>query len=704
MAEPTLAPPPERGPTPPDLDELRAAAVRERVLQCDAPRNSGWRPGARWARADEGRWALNDTAAPKGQTRTEIEMQIAALPAHQRPPTRLLGRSSEAAAHPFKAMPPDEATPPVRAMARRTEAAEHPFRRLASDDGATLIARSSVPSVRFPGEGPDRPARRGSNDPHAAPPRVTPFFDTGRSMAGVVGNVAGPDRGGPGRRTGRTGEPRASVTPLVTTQKTGSRVEIAATSPAAAALGIEPGTALTQVRASVPDVVLRDADPAGDAAALEALAVLLARRWAPTVALAPPDGLFVDLTGVAHLYGGEARFAFRLVRMLARFGYTARVAIADTAGAAWALVRHGAGGAICPPGAHRAALGPLPITLLRLDPGKVALLHRMGVDTVAQFAALPRAPLVRRFGPAAARRLDQALGDAPEPLDPVVPAERIVVTQRFAEPIATADAIEHWLGTLVPRLTNALARAGLGGRALVLVADRVDHVAQVMRIGFARANRDPTHIRRLIVRRIEEIEPGYGIDALHLHVVRADPLDAQPFAERLDEATPDLAPLVDTLANRGAPSWRTRPVESDVPERAVARMPALDPPARAAAAPGRDDVRRLDTRAPEHPWQPRWPRPARLLRRPEPLDHIMAELPDLPPRRFTWRGMRHVVVRADGPERIAGEWWRGDQPHAVRDYFQVEDEAGERFWLFRRGDGERAETGDMRWYLHGRFG
>jgi len=147
------------------------------------------------------------------------------------------------------------------------------------------------------------------------------------------------------------------------------------------------------------------------------------------------------------------------------------------------------------------------------------------------------------------------------------------------------------------------------------------------------------------------------------------------------------------------------PVESDVPERSVACRPPLDPPAHSVAPLKNDDVRRLDLRAADHPWHPSRPRPACLLRRPERLDHVIAELPDLPPRRFTWRGRSHVVTRADGPERITGEWWkRVGERDAVRDYFRVEVEDGRRFWLFRRGDGERGETGDLSWYLHGRFG
>ncbi|WP_363321718.1 DNA polymerase Y family protein [Sphingomonas sp.] len=512
----------------------------------------------------------------------------------------------------------------------------------------------------------------------------------------------------------------------------GNRVVIAAADPAARALGLVPGMALAQARAQVAGLDIRPADPEGDRAHLAGLVVALARRWTPTVAIEGEDTLFLDLTGVAHLHGGEAAMAARLRRMLARLGYSARIAIADTPGAAWALAhfRHpgesrgpelqaisflalGPGfrrddGILCPPGRHAEALAPLPIEALRIDAAAVELLHRLGVTRIGQLAAMPRAPLVRRFGATLAGQLERALGWLPEPLHPVVPPEPIAIPQRFAEPIGTAEAIEHWLGTLVPRLTAALAEKGLGASRVELVADRVDGVPQHIRIGLARPSRDGAHLLRLLVRRIEQIEPGYGIDALTLHVRRALPLGAEPFTERLDEeATPDLAPLVDTLATRiglGA-MWRSRPVESDVPERSVAAMGVLDAPERGGARAKIDDVGQLDRNPALHPWHPEWPKPARLLRRPERLDHVLAELPDHAPRRFTWRGCPHRVVRADGPERIHGEWWkRAAESAQVRDYFRVEDEQGRRYWLFRKGDGERSVTGDLSWYLHGVFG
>lgn len=620
--------------------------AEEHAKGCSVPRGGGWRPGARWARE-------------------ERQRHIDALPEHQRPPVRDLGRCDVAA--------------------------EHVFKRIKADDGGPtqLLPGTGRGIMRSMVEGalPQRTAR-------GAPPPP---------LAGASGPPP------------RSGEEFA---PLVTALRTGNRQLVAAASPAAQALGITPGMALAQARAQVAGLDIRPADPEGDRADLDRLAIALARRWTPTVAVEGEDTLFLDLTGVTHLHGGEARMAHRLVRMLARLGVTAQIAVADTPGAAWALTHVPAdcnfraweerSVLLSPPGEHPALLAQLPTEALRLDPAQIELLHRLGVNQIGQLLAMPRAPLVRRLGASIVLRLDQALGHIAEPLHPVVPPEPIAVAQRFAEPIASPEAIAHWLGELVPCLAVELAQAGLGARRVELVADRIDGVPQRIAIGLARPNRDPAHLLRLLLRRIEEVEPGYGIDAMTLHLRRGERLGPELMTERLDEETaPDIASLVDTLATRIGERrmWRTRPVESDVPERSATRAPVLDPAERTAAALKAQDVRRLDRHAPVHPWHPGWPKPARLLRRPERLDHVMAELPDQPPRRFTWRGQSHKVIRADGPERIFGEWWKRDaERHAVRDYFHVEDDSGRRYWLFRSGDGERPITGDLSWYLHGVFG
>ncbi|MFN4096024.1 MAG: DUF6504 family protein [Sphingomonas sp.] len=642
--------PPEAAPGA-QLDALRTAAAAEQEQACSVPRGGGWRPGARWARDEQAH-------------------AIVALPAHQRPSKRELGRREEAAGNPFRPMQSDEVRSQVPAgdSESKSSPAKGRWQRAALTEGEE--------------------AHRQETTGHRRPPPPSPPSTRGRHLP-----LAGEDH-----------------SPLVTSIRASNRVLVAAACPVARALGIVPGMAVTQARAYGSALDIRPADPAGDLAALHRLALMAALRWAPSVAVEGNDTLLIDITGVAHLHGGEARMARRIVRLLARRGYTARIAIADTPGAAWALVHFAARDAvlICPPGQHAAALTPLPIPALRVDPAAVELLRRLGVEQIGPLAAMPRAPLARRFGGALVTRLEQALGTLPEPLAPVVPREAISVQRRFVEPVATAEGIAHWIGALAPELCAALEAAGLGARAVELVADRVDGVPQRIRIGLARASRDPLHVTRLIARRIEDVEPGYGIDAITLHVRRAEPLAAQPFDERLDEeAKPDLAPLADTLATRIGPRrlWRSRPVESDVPERSVGRDGVLDPPERSGPKIRPGDVRQLLRAAPPDPWRPDWPRPARLLARPERLDHVLAELPDQPPRRFTWRGRTVRVVRADGPERIVGEWWRRSaETHAVRDYFRVEDEGGHRYWLFRRGDGERGVTGDLSWYLHGLFG
>ncbi|NJC32731.1 protein ImuB [Sphingomonas jejuensis] len=568
--------------------------------------------------------------------------------------------------------------------------------------GQSLKQLAAMPAVQFPGEGP-HPDNHGRSAPTAPTYGQGRFFQTGRTLASVVSRVCQADEPDSFERTDHE-EP-----PLVTTRKCGSRVDVAAANMAALSLGIGPGTALTMARAQLPGLEVREADPEGDAAELAALAERLARRWAPIVAISDADGLFIDLTGVGHLHGGEAGFCRKVLRLLKRHGIAARVAVADTAGAAWAITRFAQGSAhILPPGTQQDALAQLPVAALRLDPATLELLARLGIDRIEQLTALPRAPLVRRFGRLVADRIDQALGRLPEPLVPVDLPTRVMVEQRFAEPIATAEAIAHWLGVLMERMGEELAKTGQGARLVEMVAARIDGVPQRLRLGFARPTRDVAHMLRLTLRRIEEIEPGYGIDAISLLVRRADPLGPQTLSPELaEQARPDIAPLIDTLANRigTARLWRAAPVESEVPERSWTCTAPLGTARDKSHSLQVDDVRRLDASAPDHPWHPRWPRPVLLLQRPERIDHVLAEMPDQPPRRFTWRGTTHRVIRAEGPERVAGEWWRrAAEREAVRDYFRVEDDAGQRFWLFRRGDGMRSETGDLSWFLHGLCG
>lgn len=476
---------------------------------------------------------------------------------------------------------------------------------------------------------------------------------------------------------------------LVTMERTGQRMTVAAACPRARALGLHAGMALTQAQALVPGLQTHPAQADADHDVLTRLAAFAARRWTPRVAISGDGGLWLDLTGVTHLFGGERRMCARIIRFCARLGFSARIAVAGTAGAAHALARH-AGGAItlCPLGKEAQAIAPLPITALRLDEAMLATARRMGVETIGELIAMPRGPLARRFGRGLLIRLDQALGRIREPFDPIVPEKPPQALLRLIEPISTPEAIGQVLGDLLAMLVGTLEEQGLAARSLILICDRVDGEEQRIGIGTARASRDRAHLHRLLGMKIESIEPGFGIEAMRIVAGRCEPLGPQPIAHDLSgsAAPPDLSHLIDQLSNRLGPKalFRSSFVEVDVPERSVRKVAPLEE--------GRDC-----------PGQ--WPRPVRLLSPPERIGNVLAELPDQPPVRFSWRGQMHAVRKADGPERIHGEWWkRSGEAEAVRDYFQVEDEEGGRFWLFRRGDGVDPRTGDQSWWLHGVFG
>jgi protein ImuB len=464
---------------------------------------------------------------------------------------------------------------------------------------------------------------------------------------------------------------------------------VTAVDAAARAVGLRPEMPATKAKILVPHLVAMDADPAADEQALERLAFWVLQRVAPIVCPDPPDGIVIESTGADHLHGGEDAMVEALVGRLAMSGVTARSAIADNWGAAHALARFAANPTlIAPPGHGAAVLDPLPLEALRLPRQMIAGLRVLGFDRVRDLLVQPRAPLTLRFGPELARRIGQALGDVAEPIQPVRPPDLIEVRRMFGEPIGAAETIARHVSKLTARLSGALEEKALGARRLDLVCHRVDDRIEAVRVGTAQPTRDVKRLTRLLCDRIERIDPGFGIEVMSLTATIAEPLQGRQMASSLvEEPRTDISDLVDTLANRVGERaiYRMAPVASDVPERSVCRVPAMAP--------------ETDAKWPGH-----WPRPARLLPSPEQIEAI-ALLPDNPPVSFTWRGVRRRVKRADGPERIHAEWWKRDaELVAIRDYFRIEDDSGERYWIFRSGNGEDPATGSHRWYLHGVFG
>ena len=455
---------------------------------------------------------------------------------------------------------------------------------------------------------------------------------------------------------------------------------------AARALGVREGARVVDVQAIHPGLRVEPSDPEADLAALDRI-VLWARRWGPWSARDGEDGIALDATGVAHLFGGEATMLRDVGRRLAAQGLTARAAMAPTRAAARALARHDPS-AICGPEDVAARIAPLPVRALGIDEEAARLLDRLGLRTVGALAGVPRTALMRRFATAATDRnplvlLDRATGRRPEPLDAPPDPERFEARALLAEP--ALDPVPH-LPDLARRLCEDLARAGRGARALRLAVYRVDGERRAASAATARATRDPAHVMRLLAERAAGIDPGFGFDLLALGAPRTEPLALrQGGLDGARDVDADLAALLDRLAARlGAdrvtwPAWR----ESHLPERVERRLPAREREPAAAPRLARE-------------------RPIRLLDPAEAV-RVLYAVPEGPPARFVWRRTAHRTLRHEGPERIAPEWWRARPGTRLRDYYKVEVEDGRRFWLYREGVVGDRRGDDPPWFLHGLF-
>lgn len=469
--------------------------------------------------------------------------------------------------------------------------------------------------------------------------------------------------------------------------RTGNALRLSAVDAGAQALGLTAGMTLADARARCPSLAVRPADPEADARELDRLVRRMA-RFTPTVSADPPDGIVLDVTGCAHLFGGEGELA-RLAAAAA--GHTARHAFAANASAARALARHGASDA----GGEDVL--PLPVAALELDEDALGALRRAGLRSIGDLARRPMRTLAARFGEETVTRLRQILGEVPSPLVPHRDPAPIRIGARFAEPLIRTDDALEVIEDLLAQAAREMEARKLGGRRFAVTLHRSDNARRSLTVETGQPVRDPEAVMRLLRERIETLtdplDPGFGFDAIDLAVLRTEPLASRQMAleSRQEEATDGLSALIDRLSVRlGAESvQRLMPCDRHLPERAQALEPAMQ--ARAGAWPAVTDG---------------MPRPLLLFDPPQPVEAI-AGVPDGPPQRFRWEGRLHDVRLAEGPERVGPEWWRrrdGHLPGAsglTRDYYRVEDIDGRRYWLFRHGLFD--EKPDPRWYLHGVF-
>jgi len=478
--------------------------------------------------------------------------------------------------------------------------------------------------------------------------------------------------------------------PIALVETVGNAMRVAAVDLAAAQSGIAPGLTLADARARVPTLEVFDADPHADLDWLERLAAGCA-RYTPTVSPTPPDALILDIAGCVHEFEGERPLAADIEARMARRGILARHAFGDTPAIAEALARYA--GAPAPD--ERGAVQRLPVTALGLDDEASVALARAGLKTVGDVMNRPLATIAARFGEEAATAIRRLSGEARAPLVARRNIESIVATRRFAEPIAHSEDALAVLAELAGETIETLEQRHQGGRRWLARLFRTDGEVQSLRIETGQPTRDVALLMRLFRERIDSLadplDPGFGYDLVRLDVMLAERLDAAQLKLEGGEAgNAAVAALVDQLSTRLGRDRVRRivPRDTHIPEQAELSLPAT--------APATID----DWPAPE-PGEPPL-RPIYLFDPPQRIESMMAEVPDGPPRRFRWRRTIHDVARAEGPERIAGEWWRRhDAAIPTRDYFRVEDRRGRRFWIFRHG--LYSETESPAWYLHGLF-
>ncbi|GGA38938.1 Y-family DNA polymerase [Pelagibacterium lentulum] len=495
------------------------------------------------------------------------------------------------------------------------------------------------------------------------------------------------------KETSKPLQPKQDSGPLVLVARKDSSLRIAAASAQAYLLGLKPGLTFADAKSQVPNMRVLPHDPQADALLLIKIANWC-NRYTPIVCSQDPDGLILEISGSAHLFGGEALLEKDLAETLKSQGFMAKTAIAGTAQAARAFCRFGTGGILMPPKSRQDLLA-LPIDALEADQKTTLALRRAGLLSLNDLASRPRKPLAARFSSALTHKLAQVLEEIDEPIIAHRPVPGFHAYMKFSDPIGLMEDIEQALASLCVALCKKLGEKAQGGRHFELVFFRADGALRRLDILSGQALRDPDVLLRLIKLRLDALtdplDPGFGFDIIQLAVVQSD--TAPSVQNRLDSnqvPQTELNGLIDRLSARlGAKAiQKFIPLNSHLPERASYAIPAL------SKKPGSGTWELPPSTA-------TITRPLFLMPQPEEVA-VIAEVPDGPPKRFRWRGSFYDIALAEGPERIAPEWWRETRDRLTRDYFRVEDNKGLRFWLFRYGLYDR-EKGPVRWFIHGLF-
>ncbi len=470
--------------------------------------------------------------------------------------------------------------------------------------------------------------------------------------------------------------------PFVLAAPVHGRMVITAANAAAQAQGVDAGMAVADARVFIPSLQVLDDQPGLSRKLLNRIAAWCI-RYTPVVAIDPPDGLILDVSGCAHLWGGEKKYLADINNRFKGMGYTIRAGMADTIGMAWAVAHYGENNSIVEKGGQSSALLSLPTAALRLEAATIERLQKLGLHTICNLIGIPRPSLRRRFGQSFIQRLNQALGQEEEVMQPVSPIEPYQERLQCLEPIITATGIEIALQRLLETICYRLQQEQKGLRLATLQCFRVDGKTETIQIGTHRASYNPQHLFKLFEFKISTIEPATGIELFILEAQKVEIIIPMPVRLwKKISGLPDnnLSELLDRIDGKMGAGHIHRyvPDEHYWPERSYKLAATLEEKSLTS-------------------WKMDRPRPLQLLQRPEKIE-VTAPIPDYPPMLFRNKGKLHKIIKADGPERIEQEWWLQQGQH--RDYYTVEDEEGHRYWLFRAG---HYTDYNYQWFIHGFF-